>query len=191
MATPDYEILSFADAKAWHQWLDKHHAAIPGVWIKFFKKSSGKQSITYAQALDEALCFGWIDSQAKSYDEESYLQKFTPRRSKSIWSQVNTANIERLIKDGRMQPAGLLQVEEAKKDGRWVDAYSSPSQATEPKEFLQALSQNKEAQEFYQTLNKANKYAIIWRLQTAKKPETKQKRIIDIITKLAKKETFH
>src|SRR6185369_11298873 len=139
-------------------------------WLKFFKKNSGVQSINYDQALDVALCYGWIDSQLKSFDEKAYLQKFTPRRSKSIWSKRNVEYIERLMKAGRMKPAGIKQYEEAKADGRLEAAYDKPSEMKMPEDFLAELAKNKKANAFFQTLNKANTYAIAWRLQTAKKP---------------------
>lgn len=191
MPVPDYPILSFKDQEKWSEWLEDNHATVAGIWIKFFKKGSNVESITYAQAVEEALCYGWIDSQAKSLDEISYLQKFTPRRSKSIWSKVNTAKIEKLIIEGKMKPAGLKQVEEAKKDGRWDSAYNSPSTIEFPQEFIKELSKNKKAQFFFDTLSKTNKYAIAWRIQTAKKEETKLRRMKLIIEKLSKGEKFH
>ncbi len=191
MVSDKYPILSFTSPQEWNKWLEKNHDSIPGVWLRFYKKSSGIDSLIYAQALEEALCYGWIDSQAKTYDDKSYLQKFTPRRSKSIWSQVNTNHIERLIKEGRMKPAGMKVVEEAKKDGRWSDAYSAPSKTTIPDDFLALVNKNKEAKSFFETLNKTNLYAIAWRLQTAKKPATREKRMKDIITMLSEKKKFH
>src|SRR5438270_2356359 len=125
MLTADFPIISFESADKWNEWLEKNHAESMGIWMRFFKKNSNVQSTTYAEALDVALCYGWIDSQVKKYDEQSYLQKFTPRRSKSIWSKTNTEHIERLTKLGKMKPAGLKQVEDAKRDGRWISAYDS------------------------------------------------------------------
>ncbi len=191
MVSDEYPILSFTSPQEWNVWLEKNHSSIPGVWLRFYKKASGIDSLNYAQALEEALCYGWIDSQAKTYDDKSYLQKYTPRRSRSIWSQVNTNHIERLIKEGRMKPAGMKVVEEAKKDGRWSDAYSSPSKTTIPGDFLALVNKNKEAKSFFETLNKTNLYAIAWRLQTAKKPETREKRMKNIIAMLAEKKKFH
>jgi len=187
----DLSILSFDSVKKWEVWLEKNHADSYGIWIKFFKKNSGVKSLSYSEALDVALCYGWIDSQSKGIDEVSYLQKFTPRRSKSIWSKINTGHIERLIKEGRMKPAGFRQVEEAKKDGRWIDAYDSPANITFPEEFLKMLSKNKKAKAFFKTLNKTNTYAIAWRLQTAKKPETKKRRMDKILEMLENGEKFH
>ncbi|HSW87588.1 MAG TPA: YdeI/OmpD-associated family protein [Candidatus Saccharimonadales bacterium] len=189
--TTDLPIIAFVSQKDWEMWLETHHEKEQGIWIQFFKKNSGIVSITYMQAVETALCYGWIDSQAKSFDEKSYLQKFTPRRSKSIWSKVNTQRIERLLKEGKMKPAGLKQIEEAKQDGRWEAAYNSPSTIIIPEDFLKELSKNKKAQAFFETLNKTNTYAIAWRLETAKKPETREKRMKMILEMLGKGEKFH
>ncbi len=126
-STPDLPILSLHSQEEWELWLANNHASAGGVWLQFFKKGSGKKSLTYAEALDEALCYGWIDGQSKSYDSESWLQKFTPRRARSVWSKVNTQHIERLTEADKMQPAGLQQVEAAKRDGRWERAYDAPT----------------------------------------------------------------
>lgn len=184
-------ILSFATQEQWNDWLDVNHLHASGVWIRFFKKNSHIVSLTYAEALDVALCYGWIDSQVKKYDQQSYIQRFTPRKSKSIWSKINTAHIERLIKEGKMQPAGLKLVEAAKKEGRWQSAYDSPKNSSPPKDFLEALAKNKKAKLYFASLNKANIYAITWRLQTAKKPETRAKRMSKILEMLARNEKFH
>lgn len=159
--------------------------------MQIYKKSSAKATITYAEALDEALCFGWIDGQKRPFDEESWLQKFTPRRPKSGWSKANTEHVERLIKQKRMSAAGMKEVEAAKTDGRWDSAYDRFSQARVSDDFLQALAQNPKAKVFYDTLNKTNLFSISYRLQTAKRDETKQKRIKEIVAMLARGETFH
>jgi uncharacterized protein YdeI (YjbR/CyaY-like superfamily) len=187
----EYDIISFETPKLFNSWLKKNHDKSPGIWIKFYKKDSGVQSVVYAEALDEALCYGWIDSQSKSLDEKAYLQKFTPRGTKSMWSKRNREHIARLSKEKRIMPAGLTQIENAKKDGRWDDAYDSPKNMTVPPEFLKLLAKNKIANAFYKTLSKTNTYAISWRLQTAKKPETREKRIKTIITMLEQGVTFH
>jgi len=187
---PEYPILTCNSQKEWDNWLKQHHQS-DGVWLKFYKKSSGIVSLGYDGALDVALCYGWIDSQTKKCDEESYLQKFTPRRSKSIWSKVNTKHIERLIQAGKMKPAGIEQVEAAKKDGRWQDAYDSPATIQLPDEFLKKLAADPKAQAFYNTLSKTNTYAIAWRLQTAKKPETKTRRMETILQMLHNEKKFH
>ncbi len=187
----DYQIIPFKTPKDFEKWLAKNHNRSTGIWLNFFKKDSGVKSINYKEALDEALCYGWIDGQAKSYDEKSWLQKFTPRRKKSIWSKRNTENIERLTKAGKMKPAGLKEVEAAKADGRWQKAYDSPGNMKIPDDFLKLLNKNNKAKKFFDTLNKTNLYAIAWRLQTAKKPETKERRMKLIIEMLSKGEKFH
>jgi uncharacterized protein YdeI (YjbR/CyaY-like superfamily) len=187
----DFKIIPFKSQKEWERWLHKNHKVSEGIWLKFFKKDSGIKTITYSQALDEALCYGWIDGQLKSYDDKSWIQKFTPRRSKSIWSKRNTENINRLIKLGKMKPAGLSEVEKAKSDGRWQKAYDSPGKMTIPEDFLKKLSKDKNAKTFFDGLNKANTYAIAWRLQTAKKPETREKRMKLILAMLSRGEKFH
>lgn len=191
MPIPEYPQLYFKTSHEWSVWLAKNHDKANGVWLLFYKKSAKKIGINYAEALDEALCYGWIDSQSKSLNEESYLQKFTPRRSKSIWSKINTAKIEALIAAGKMKPAGMAQVTEAKKDGRWQNAYNSAANSTFPPEFLQALSERPKAKAFFEDLNKANKYAIAWRLETATKPATKLNRMKVILDMLERQESFH
>lgn len=184
-------VKAFSSAAEWREWLAKNYAKSNGVWLRIYKKGSGKKTVSYAEALDEALCYGWIDGQLKTFDDRSYLHKFTPRGAKSVWSKVNKEHIERLRKEGRMQPAGLAAVAAAKKDGRWDKAYDSPSKMEVPPDFLKALAKNKNANTFFETLNRANRYAIAWRLQTAKKPETRQKRMDAIIAMLSRKEKFH
>jgi uncharacterized protein YdeI (YjbR/CyaY-like superfamily) len=187
----DYPVITCKSQKEWHSWLDKNHSRLNGAWLRFFKKAAAVKSVNYKEALDEALCYGWIDGQANSFDEESWIQKFTPRRAKSIWSKRNIENIARLEKEGRMKPAGLKAVEDAKQDGRWEKAYDAPADMQIPEDFLKALSKNKKAMAFFNSLNKANRYAIGWRLQTAKKPETREKRMKAILEMLKKGEKFH
>jgi uncharacterized protein YdeI (YjbR/CyaY-like superfamily) len=184
-------IIAFETAETFETWLETNHDISTGIWLKIFKKNSGVQTISYAQALDEALCFGWIDGQRKSFDEKAFLQKFCPRRPKSIWSKINIGHVERLSEAKRMRPAGLKAVNQAKEDGRWAQAYDSPSNMTIPDDFLTALSKNKKADLFFKTLNKANLFAIGFRLQTAKKQETRDKRMKDIIDMLSRGEKFH
>jgi uncharacterized protein YdeI (YjbR/CyaY-like superfamily) len=185
------EIISFRSASEFRKWLAVYHRESEGIWVRMFKKGAEERSVTYAEALDEALCFGWIDGQKRPHDDSSWLQRFTPRRPRSGWSKRNTQHVERLIKAGRMKAAGQAEIDAAKKDGRWAAAYDSPSKATIPDDFLAALRKNKKAQAFFQTLNKANLYAIAYRLQTAKKPETRQRRMEMILAMLARGEAFH
>ncbi|HEX5552726.1 MAG TPA: YdeI/OmpD-associated family protein [Chitinophagaceae bacterium] len=188
----DIPVLFFDSAKQWEGWLAKHHATeTGGVWLRFYKKGTGVTTLTYDEALDDALCYGWIDGQAKKHDEDSWLQKFTPRRKRSIWSKRNITHVERLSKAGRMKPAGLQAIEAAKADGRWQQAYDSQKDMVIPDDFLKALGKNKKAMAFFETLNKANRYAIAWRLQTAKKAETRERRMKKILEMMANGEKFH
>ena len=190
-AKQDFPIIHFKSPKHFAKWLAANHARQNGVWLQFFKKDSGVETITYAGALDEALCYGWIDGQVKKHDSQSWLHKFTPRRPKSIWSKRNIGHVERLIAEQRMQPPGLKEVEAAKQDGRWQRAYDSPGKMEVPEDFLAILSKHKKAKAFFETLNRANVYAITWRLQTAVKPETRTKRMEAILQMLKKGEKFH
>jgi uncharacterized protein YdeI (YjbR/CyaY-like superfamily) len=185
------KIAAFESAREFEQWLAKNHAESTGIWLRFFKKNSSVLSVSYDEALDAAICFGWIDGQLKKHDEKSWLRKFTPRRPKSVWSKRNRAHAERLITGGKMQAAGLREVEAAKQDGRWQAAYDSASEMEIPDDFVKELAKNKRAKAFFETLNRANVYAIVWRLQTAKKPETRQKRLATILAMLAKEQKFH
>jgi uncharacterized protein YdeI (YjbR/CyaY-like superfamily) len=184
-------ILSFETPGAFEKWLAKHHSKVNGILLRFYKKESGKNSITYKEAVDEALCYGWIDGRGNKFDDESWIQKFTPRGARSIWSKKNTDNIERLTSLGKMRSPGLEEVEKAKAGGRWAKAYDSPKDMQLPDDFMKALAKNKKAKAFFETLNKTNNYAIGWRLQTAKKPETKEKRIKAIVEMLSKQQKFH
>ena len=170
-------VLAFASQDEWEAWLDAEHATSDGVWVKFAKKGSGVETVVYAEALEVALCYGWIDSQVMSLDERFYLQKFTPRRSRSKWSRINREKIEQLTNAGRMKPAGLEQVELAKADGRWDAAYASPSTIEVPEDLQQALDANPKAAEFFATLSGSNRYAVLYQLEDAKKPETRARRL--------------
>ncbi len=184
-------IQEFKTAETFESWLRMNHDSSNGLWLKIFKKDSGMKTISYAEALDLALCYGWIDGQRQKFDEQAYLQKFCPRRAKSIWSKINIGHIERLINEGRMKPAGLKVVENAKSDGNWENAYDSPSKMTIPEDFLKELSKNKKAEAFFNGLNKTNLFSIGFRLQTAKKQETREKRKKEIIEMLARGEKFN
>lgn len=188
--TPNVKPIFFDTPEEFRLWLEKNHDSEPEIWIGFWKKASGKTGLNYAQALDEALCFGWIDGLVNKYDDLAYAQRFSPRRSKSVWSKINTEHIVRLIKEGKMMPSGLLQVEESKADGRWQRAYDSPTNTKIPDDFLKELKKHKTAEEFFKTLNKTNTYHIAFQLQNAKKEETRLRRMEAIIQKLEKKEKF-
>ena len=184
-------VLAFPSQEAFAEWLAENHETSNGIWMRFYKKASNTKTVVYSEALDEALCYGWIDGQLKSYDENSYLHKFTPRRAKSIWSKRNIEYVARLEAAGKMKPSGKIQVEAAKSDGRWEVAYDSPSKMEVPEDFLAELSKNKKTLTFFESLNRANKYAITWRLQTAKKAETRAKRMQEIIAMLERGEMIH
>ncbi|MHB8644996.1 MAG: YdeI/OmpD-associated family protein [Thermomicrobiales bacterium] len=187
----DVPILSFETPREWEAWLEEHHSDAPGIWLKMAKKETGMPSVTYAEALESALCYGWIDGQKASFDGGYWLQRFTPRRPKSIWSRINRDRATALIADGRMRPAGLRQVDLAKSDGRWESAYESQRTITVPDDFARALAEEPKARDFFDTLNSANRYAILFRIHTAKKPETRAARIKTCITMLANGEKFH
>ena len=182
---------SFTTQQKWREWLGKNHSRSDGIWLRIFKKDSGKKTVTHDEALDEALCFGWIDGQRNKHDEVSFLQKFTPRRARSIWSKRNREKTAKLIKEGRMTPAGLAEIERAKKDGRWDRAYDSPKNMEVPADFLEELKKSNQAYEFFKTLNKTNKFAIAFRLHTAKRPETRERRMKDFLTRMERGEKFH
>jgi uncharacterized protein YdeI (YjbR/CyaY-like superfamily) len=184
-------IRAFKSPKEWRDWLVRNHARSRGVWVRLFKKASGVASVSRDQALVEALCHGWIDGQVKKGDEKYWLQKYTPRRRKSLWSKKNTLHAVRLIKAGKMAPRGLAEVRAAKADGRWEKAYDSPSAMRIPDDFIRELSKNKSAKAFFGTLNKTNLYSIAWRLQTAKKEETRRRRMKAIVGMMARGEKFH
>jgi uncharacterized protein YdeI (YjbR/CyaY-like superfamily) len=184
-------VLSFATRKAWETWLDKHHATAPGVWLRFPKAGLATKSVTRADALEVALCYGWIDGQAKGVDASTYLQKFTPRRPKSIWSKINREKVTALIASGAMKPAGLAEIERAKQDGRWDAAYASPRHATIPDDLQAALDRSPTAAAFFATLNSQNRYAILFRLQTAKKAETRARRLEQFVRMLERHETIY
>jgi uncharacterized protein YdeI (YjbR/CyaY-like superfamily) len=188
---PNLPIKPFITSAAFHQWLTTHHAQSPGLWIRFYKKASKKKSITYPEALDIALCHGWIDGQLKPFDALSWLRKFTPRRPTSNWSKINTQHAARLIASGHMTPAGLAHITAAQADGRWSTAYDSQSNTAPPADFLHLLAKNKKAETFFHTLNQANRYAITYRLQTAKKPETRARRLNLILDMLTNEKKFH
>jgi uncharacterized protein YdeI (YjbR/CyaY-like superfamily) len=191
MKPTDYPILPFKSKEKWADWLAKQYDKSTGVWLKLAKKDSGIASVTYEDALDVALCYGWIDGQKKGFDDKYWLQKFTPRGPKSIWSKINTEKAERLIASGEMKPAGLKAIETAKHDGRWDAAYSSQKNISIPDDFQATLEKNKKAKAFFETLNSVNRYAILFRIQTAKKAETRAKRIQQFVEMLEKNEKIY
>jgi uncharacterized protein YdeI (YjbR/CyaY-like superfamily) len=184
-------IVQFADTAAWNKWLEEHHAASPGVWLKIAKKASGIATVNHAEALEEALCYGWIDGQRAPHDESFFLQRFTPRRPRSKWSQVNRDKVTKLIAEGRMKPAGLAQIEAAKQDGRWEAAYAPQSSQAIPEDFQRALEQNPAAYEFFKTLRGTRRYSFLYRIQDAKRPETRARRIEQFVAMLANGQTHH
>ncbi len=175
----------------WSAWLNEHHAASPGVWLQLTKKGAGTPSVTYEEAIEIALCFGWIDGQKRTHSEQFWLQKFTRRSNKSVWSKINKDKALALIKTGKMKPAGLQEIERAKADGRWEAAYDSASTATVPSDFQSALDSNVLAKEFFGTLDSRNRYAVLFRIQTAKKAETRAKKIAQFVQMLERHEKVH
>jgi uncharacterized protein YdeI (YjbR/CyaY-like superfamily) len=184
-------ILKLAGQKAWEIWLEKQHDAEAGAWLMTAKKSASERTVTHPEALESAICFGWIDGQRVPHDESYFLQRFTPRKGRSKWSQINRDKAEQLIAAGRMRPAGLAQVEAAKLDGRWAAAYEPQSRATIPPDFQQALDDNPNAKAFFATLRGQNRYAFLYRLQDAKRPETRRKRIDSFVDMLNERRTFY
>ena len=184
-------MLQLPDQAAWRAWLADNHETASGAWLKFAKKGAPERTVTYAEAVEEALCFGWIDGQARGLDEHFYLQRFTPRRRRSAWSQINREKATRLIADGRMAPAGLAQVEAAQADGRWDNAYQSPSAATVPDDLQRALDANPQAKEFFATLTGSARYAFLYRLHRVRKPENRAKRIADYVELLSQGKTLN
>jgi len=189
--TLEIPTLHFKNAKAWETFLSKNNGTSNGIWLQLAKKSSGTTSVTYSEALDIALCHGWIDGQKKAFDESFWLQKFTPRGARSIWSKINREKALDLIQSGRMKPAGLLEIEKAKVDGRWAAAYDSQKSATVPVDFQAELDAHPDANTFFSTLDSGNRYAILFRIQTAKKPETRSRRVQEFIAMLERKEKIH
>lgn len=186
-----HDTLEFKSTKEMETWLAANHSNSDGIWLRIYKKGSGVPSIKVGEALEVALCYGWITGQSRPHDEESWLGRFVPRRPKSIWSKINVGIAERLVAEGRMKPAGLKQVEAAKKDGRWSRAYSSPKDAVFPPDFLDALGKNEKALAFSKTLNRANFYAIVFRIENAKTPKRRIAKITSIVEMLENEETFH
>lgn len=184
-------ILSFPSRRHWEEWLEEHHGTSKGLWLKISKKGSGIETVNYAQALDAALCYGWIDGQKAPLDGEFWLQRFTPRGPKSKWSKINRDKALALIEEKRMKPAGLAAVEQARGDGRWEQAYDSQSKASVPEDLQKELDRNPAAADFFASLNSANRYAVLYRIHEAKKPETRARRIEKLVGMLARGEKLH
>lgn len=189
--TQDVETVAFESAEAFRAWLGENHAVSPGVWLKLRKKGSGVVALDYAQALDVALCYGWIDGQKAAFDDQWWLQRFTPRKPRSKWSKVNRDKVAVLTEQGRMHPAGQAEVDRAKADGRWEAAYDGARTATVPDDLAAALTADQAAAEFFETLDRQNRYAILYRVQEAKKAETRARRIEKYVAMLAKGEKLH
>jgi uncharacterized protein YdeI (YjbR/CyaY-like superfamily) len=191
MAQGDLPVLGFGDRDAWESWLAKQHNSSPGVWLKIAKKGSGATGVSYPEALEAALCYGWIDGQKGALDDEYWLQRFTPRKPGSRWSKINTEKAADLIGAGRMQPAGMREVELARQDGRWDAAYAGQRTATVPEDLERALRANDAARAFFATLSSVNRYTILHRIGDAKRPETRARRIAKYVAMLAAHETIH
>ena len=183
--------LLFKNAEAFEAWLKKHHATSTGLWLKIAKRGADEASVTYLEAVDIALCWGWIDRQKKALDEQHFLQRFTPRRARSVWSKVNVEKVAALTQAGRMQAPGLAQVAAAQADDRWAQAYDGARTAEVPEDLIVALDATPKAKAFFATINAANRYAILWRIQTAVKPDTRAKRIAQLVDMLGRGETLH
>ena len=191
MPSDPLPVMTFESTDAWDAWLAAHHADSPGLWLKIAKKGAAGRTISYSEALDVALCHGWIDGQKGRHDDEYWLQRFTPRKPGSNWSKINTERAAALIASGRMRPAGLREVERAQADGRWEQAYESQSRVTVPEDLARALAANERARAFFATLDSANRYAILYRIGTAKKPETRAKRIDTFVAMLSEHKKIH
>ncbi|AWE54654.1 hypothetical protein DC008_17045 [Streptomyces nigra] len=187
----DLETVAFESAEAFQAWLGENHAVSPGIWLKLRKKAPGVVALDYAQALDVALCYGWIDGQKAAMDDEWWLQRFGPRTARSRWSKINRDKVAALIEQGRMRPPGQAEIDRATADGRWDAAYDSPRTATVPDDLAAALAAEPAAAEFFETLNRTNRFAILYRVQDAKRPETRARRIEKYVTMLAKGEKPH
>jgi uncharacterized protein YdeI (YjbR/CyaY-like superfamily) len=187
----DLPIIPFASREAWETWLEEHHTTSDGLWLKIARKGSSIDTVSYAEALEVALCYGWIDGQKASFDDHHWLQRFTPRRPRSKWSKVNRQKATELIESGEMKAAGLREVERAKVDGRWEAAYDAQSTATVPDDLRRELENNDKAREFFATLDSRNRYAILYQIQDAKRPETRARRIAKYVALLTEQKKLY
>jgi uncharacterized protein YdeI (YjbR/CyaY-like superfamily) len=190
VSKPEQPIVFFATPAELETWFDEHGEQSDGIWLKFAKKAAGTKSVVYAEALDVALCHGWIDGQVKRFDDNYYLQRFTPRRKRSNWSKINRGHVERLVAEGRMRPGGLREVERAKADGRWDEAYDSSTTATVPDDFAEALAARPAALDYFESLGNTKRYSFLYRIRDAKRPETRARRIAEYVELLARGETL-
>jgi len=190
VAKAEQPVVFFATPDELGAWMDEHAEESDGIWLKFAKKASGIPSVVYADAVEIALCHGWIDGQAKRLDDDHYVQRFTPRRARSKWSKINRQKAERLIAEGRMRPGGLREVERAKQDGRWDEAYDSPTTATVPEDFKRALAAEPAARDFFERLGNTKRYSFLYRIEDAKRPETRAKRIAEYVALLREGKTL-
>jgi len=181
----------FKNAKAFETWLEKHHATSDGLWLMLAKRGALEATVTYPEAVEIALCWGWIDGQKRGLDDQHFLQRFTPRRARSVWSKINVEKVAALLDAGRMKEAGFAQIQVAKADGRWAQAYDGARTSAVPSDLLMALEAEPKAKAFFATVNAANRYAVLWRIQTALKPDTRAKRIAKLVAMLARGEVIH
>ena len=191
MPRDDLPVLAFGSRQAWEDWLAEHHQTSRGVWLKIAKKGAAAVTVSYAEALEGALCHGWIDGQKDRLDDQYWLQRFTPRKPRGRWSKINREKAERLIAEGRMRPAGLSEVEAARADGRWEAAYEGQAAITVPPDLARELDLNPEAKAFFATLSSVNRYAILYRIQDAKRPQTRAARIAKYVAMLNEQQTIH
>jgi uncharacterized protein YdeI (YjbR/CyaY-like superfamily) len=191
MPPDDLPVIGFQDSAGWEAWLAEHHADAAGAWLKIAKKGAAERTVSYADALDVALCYGWIDGQKGGLDEQFWLQRFTPRGPRGRWSQINTGKAVKLIEAGRMRPAGLCEIETARADGRWDAAYAGQATITVPDDLARELARNQAAATFFETISSVNRYAILYRIGDAKRPETRARRIAKYVAMLAEGQTIH
>ena len=191
MPRDDLPVLGFSDQAAWESWLDEQHARSAGIWLRIAKKGSGVPSVSYPEALEVAICFGWIDGQKGRLDDDHWLQRFTPRKPGSKWSKINAGKAAELINSGRMRPAGRREVEQAQSDGRWEVAYEGQRTITVPEDLRRALAGNDAAREFFATLSGVNRYAILYRIGSVKRPETRARKIAQYVAMLAGHRTIY
>jgi uncharacterized protein YdeI (YjbR/CyaY-like superfamily) len=184
-------VLVFEHQQAWEDWLSQNHKSVPGVWVRLAKKGSKLRSLTHSEALETALCYGWIDAQKKPESSSAWLERFTPRGKRSIWSKINCQKASALLECGRMKDSGLKEMQRAQEDGRWQRAYDSPGTATVPEDFQAALDKNARAKAFFATLESRNRYAILFRIQTVKKAETRARKITEFVAMLERQEKIH